>query len=97
MDGLPMYILRLATEVEWDTEKECFETFARETSEFYAMKKDSFQLLKEDSSESWKWTTEHVIYPVIRTSLYPPKLFAENASFLQIANLPDLYKVFERC
>ncbi|XP_013404163.1 DNA mismatch repair protein Mlh1 [Lingula anatina] len=97
MDGLPMYILRLATEVEWDTEKECFETFARETSEFYAMKKDSFQLLKEDSSESWKWTTEHVIYPAIRTSLYPPKLFAENASFLQIANLPDLYKVFERC
>ena len=47
--------------------------------------------------KSWKWTIEHVLYPAFRTFLFPPKSFAEDSSILQIANLPDLYKVFERC
>lgn len=102
MEGLPMYILRLATEVNWDSEKECFDTFARETSDFYSMKKSMFQDKNSDSQEedmdkSWKWTIEHVLYPAFRTFLFPPKSFAEDSSILQIANLPDLYKVFERC
>ncbi|XP_063421128.1 DNA mismatch repair protein Mlh1-like [Mytilus trossulus] len=102
MEGLPMYILRLATEVNWDAEKECFDTFARETSDFYSMKKSMFQDKNTDSQEedmdkSWKWTIEHVLYPAFRTFLFPPKSFAEDSSILQLANLPDLYKVFERC
>lgn len=32
-----MYILRLATDVEWDSEKECFDTICRETAKFYAV------------------------------------------------------------
>ncbi|XP_052094943.1 DNA mismatch repair protein Mlh1-like isoform X2 [Mytilus californianus] len=102
MEGLPMFILRLATEVNWDSEKECFDTFARETSDFYSMKKSMFQdknsdSQEEDADKSWKWTIEHVLYPAFRTFLFPPKSFAEDSSILQIANLPDLYKVFERC
>ena len=45
----------------------------------------------------WRWTIEHAIYPAIKAQLLPPKTYAENASVLQVANLPDLYKVFERC
>lgn len=40
MSGLPMYALRLATEVDWDSEKDCFETFARETAKFYQFHKN---------------------------------------------------------
>jgi DNA mismatch repair protein MLH1 len=29
--------------------------------------------------------------------LLPPKRLAEDGTLLQVANLPDLYKVFERC
>nr|CAD7452642.1 unnamed protein product [Timema tahoe] len=36
MSGLPIYILRLTTEVEWDNERECFKTFCRETAKFYS-------------------------------------------------------------
>lgn len=104
MEGLPMYILRLATEVNWDSEKDCFDTFARETSDFYSMKKSMFCTPHTDSDsqdeyadKSWKWTVEHVLYPSFRTLLFPPKSFAEDSSILQLANLPDLYKVFERC
>ncbi|XP_064613647.1 LOW QUALITY PROTEIN: DNA mismatch repair protein Mlh1-like [Liolophura sinensis] len=101
LEGLPMYVLRLATEVDWESEKACFESFARETSEFYCVKKSLFsaahQKKSSEQSPGWKWTVEHVIYPALRNTLHPPKAFAEDATILQIANLHDLYKVFERC
>ncbi|XP_071108486.1 DNA mismatch repair protein Mlh1-like [Haliotis cracherodii] len=108
LDGLPLYVLRLATEVNWEEEKECFESFCRETSEFYCIKKSLFSRLDHEGGsqevqeshpkgDKWRWTVEHVIYPAVRTQLLPPRQFAEDASLLQLANLPDLYKVFERC
>lgn len=45
----------------------------------------------------WKWTVEHVVYKAFRSHLLPPKHFTEDGNILQLANLPDLYKVFERC
>ncbi|XP_052682179.1 DNA mismatch repair protein Mlh1-like [Crassostrea angulata] len=107
MEGLPMFVLRLATEVNWDKEKECFHTFCKETSEFYCFKPSMFQDLQSETEGSkdgevseektWKWTVEHTLFSAFRNFLFPPKTFAEDSSILQIANLPDLYKVFERC
>ncbi|XP_072268231.1 DNA mismatch repair protein Mlh1 [Pyxicephalus adspersus] len=105
LEGLPMFILRLATEVNWDDEKECFKSFSKECSMFYSLRK---QYVLEESSNledkelaqdtpSWRWTTEHVLYKAFRTHLQPPKPFSEDGCILQLANLPDLYKVFERC
>lgn len=92
MAGLPQYILRLATEVEWTKEKQCFETFAKETALFYSELEDS-----TTENAHWKWITEHVFYPSVKKFFLPPKHFADNATILQIADLPNLYKVFERC
>ncbi|XP_005999593.1 DNA mismatch repair protein Mlh1 isoform X2 [Latimeria chalumnae] len=69
LEGLPMFILRLATETE--------------------------EL--GSCATPWKWMVEHVIYKAFRTHLLPANHFTEDGSILQIANLPDLYKVFERC
>nr|XP_022902874.1 DNA mismatch repair protein Mlh1 [Onthophagus taurus] len=93
MIGLPVYILRLASEVNWETEKDCFKSFAIETAAFYS------ELYSEEINEgsNWRWVTEHVLYPAIKKFFLPPKNFTENASVLQIADLPSLYKVFERC
>lgn len=90
ISGLPMYILRLATEVNWETEKECFRGFARETALFYSQ-------IVDDDEDKWKWTTEHVLYPAVKDCFLPSRKFIENAAVLQIADLPNLYKVFERC
>lgn len=49
------------------------------------------------SVNSWKWTVEHVVYKAFRSHLLPPKHFTEDGNILQLANLPDLYRVFERC
>ncbi|XP_051059055.1 DNA mismatch repair protein Mlh1 isoform X2 [Phodopus roborovskii] len=107
LEGLPLFILRLATEVNWDEEKECFESLSKECALFYSVRK---QYILEDSTLSgqqsdmpgstpkpWKWTVEHIIYKAFRSHLLPPKHFTEDGNVLQLANLPDLYKVFERC
>lgn len=89
MAHLPMYILRLATEVDWQSEKRCFETFSRETARYYA------QSSRATADDDFKWTLEHVIHDNIKKYLLPPQTFA--AHMLQIASLQNLYKVFERC
>ncbi|XP_062970854.1 DNA mismatch repair protein Mlh1 isoform X1 [Cynocephalus volans] len=107
LEGLPIFILRLATEVNWDEEKECFESLSKECAMFYSVRK---QYISEEStlssqqsevpgstSNSWKWTVEHIVYKAFRSHLLPPKHFTEDGNILQLANLPDLYKVFERC
>ncbi|XP_062071968.1 DNA mismatch repair protein Mlh1 isoform X2 [Lepus europaeus] len=107
LEGLPLFILRLATEVNWDEEKECFESLSKECAMFYSVRK---QYISEESTlsgqqskapgssaNSWKWTVEHVVYKAFRSHLLPPKHFTEDGNILQLANLPDLYKVFERC
>ncbi|XP_063013190.1 DNA mismatch repair protein Mlh1 isoform X3 [Melospiza melodia melodia] len=107
LEGLPMFILRLATEVNWDEEKECFESLSKELAMFYSIRKqyiieetnptNSQSEESESGSTTWKWAVEHVLYKAFRTHLLPPKHFAEDGNILQLANLPDLYKVFERC
>lgn len=91
MAYLPMFVLRLATEVEWDVEKECFGTFCREVARYYA------KIAFTKSDMEYKWEVEHSIFPAIKQYLLPPKSFAKNGSILKVANLPELYRVFERC
>ncbi|KAG5870199.1 hypothetical protein JTB14_013893 [Gonioctena quinquepunctata] len=91
--ALPMYVVRLATEVNWESEKECFQTFARETAKFYAAVPEE----TNQNGKDWKWVTEHILYPAIKEYFIPPKSFVENAAILEITSLPNLYKVFERC
>ncbi|XP_067277765.1 DNA mismatch repair protein Mlh1 [Pseudorasbora parva] len=101
MEGLPMFILRLATEVNWDREKECFHHFSIECSHFYSIRKRyTLEPDAEDTQDaemSWQWKVEHVLFKALRSLFSPPKHFSEDGSVLQIASLPELYKVFERC
>ncbi|XP_010862287.1 DNA mismatch repair protein Mlh1 isoform X1 [Esox lucius] len=103
MEGLPMFILRLATEVNWDNEKDCFRDFSKECSLFYSIRKQyvlEVELREEQQDavmNSWRWKVEHILFKAFRSLFIPPKHFSEDGSILQIANLPDLYKVFERC
>ncbi|XP_062375957.1 DNA mismatch repair protein Mlh1 [Sardina pilchardus] len=108
MEGLPMLILRLATEVNWDDEKECFRDFSRECGQFYSIRseyildtetesQDEEVGASEGATPSWRWQVEHLLFKGFRTLFSPPTQYSEDGSVLQIANLPDLYKVFERC
>ncbi|KAI9561761.1 putative MLH1 [Daphnia sinensis] len=93
---LPSFVLRLASDVEWNVEKDCFDTICRVMARFYR-KPNDHEVLNVGSDKDWKWTVEHVLYPAIKASLLPPKTWINDGTILQIADLPDLYKVFERC
>ena len=47
---------------------------------------------------SWPWVMENVIYRALKLkSFMPPQTLNSDGSVLRVANLTDLYKVFERC
>ena len=49
-------------------------------------------------SEKWKHIFEHTLYPALKKRLLPQKTENDNSKiFVNVANLPELYKVFERC
>ncbi|XP_066260659.1 DNA mismatch repair protein Mlh1-like [Euwallacea similis] len=90
--SLSVYLIRLSTEVNWESEMECFESFSRETALFYSnVSSDT-----NDKGETWKWITEYVLYPSIKEFFIPPKSFAENGAILEIANLSNLYKLISK-
>ncbi|CAG8656403.1 16383_t:CDS:10, partial [Acaulospora morrowiae] len=134
LDKLPTFLLRLGSEVDWETEIGCFETLSREFGLFYAseppccfqesVEPEDANLMEVDYSENQienespstsknidqtagqkriaeisrhRWQIEHVIFPTLKTNRFvAPNYIAEN-HVIQIANLPDLYRVFERC
>ncbi len=96
LDNLPGFLMRLGPQVNWTSEAECFDTFLRELAYFYI----PIPTVSEDpESETYKaerWQIEHILFPAIRRYLVPPKSLLDR-DVVQVANLPDLYKVFERC
>lgn len=102
LDRLPHFLLCLATRVDWDHEKECFETFLRELAFFYSPR--PFDEANEDEADDdtrdevahQLWQLEHVLFPSFRRHTQWPRTLGE-CDVSQVANLPDLFRVFERC
>ncbi|OBZ78145.1 DNA mismatch repair protein Mlh1 [Grifola frondosa] len=102
LDKLPLFLMRLGPQVNWTSEMECFDTFLRELAFFYVPEPltpaISQELRSEDMGEerAMKWQVQHVLFPAISRYLVPPKTLLDR-DVVQVADLPDLYRVFERC
>lgn len=88
-------------QVNWNVEQDCFRMFLRELAYFYSpsplSKLDGKSNQPDDQNERReRWQIEHVLFPCMRRYLVPPKSLLDR-DVVQIANLPDLYRVFERC
>ncbi|KAK3164122.1 hypothetical protein QOZ80_1AG0012960 [Eleusine coracana subsp. coracana] len=56
--------------------------------------------LVAEAETAWsqrEWTIQHVLFPSMRLFLKPPKSMATDGTFVQVASLEKLYKIFERC
>uniref|UniRef100_A0A8H8CGK4 DNA mismatch repair protein S5 domain-containing protein n=1 Tax=Psilocybe cubensis TaxID=181762 RepID=A0A8H8CGK4_PSICU len=58
--------------------------------------KDNAKPNEKDLYKSERWQIQHILFPAMRRYLIAPKSLLDR-DVVQIANLPDLYKVFERC
>lgn len=87
--------------VDWTSEMECFESFLRELAYFYTpgppLTPNSVDNEDDEAQEKAEsWQIQYVLFPAMRRYLAAPKSLLDR-DVVQIASLPDLYKVFERC
>eukprot|EP00850_Spirogloea_muscicola_P020491 SM000217S06873 [mRNA] locus=s217:172151:179282:- [translate_table: standard] len=143
LDHLPQFVLSLSNNVDWESEKECFDSVATVIAEFYcchppllpspnakvevALKNDVASQEQVDVARestvhdeaagcegdveggsaylagaevAWaqrEWTIQHLLLPAMKFFLVPPTHLATDGTFVQIAALENLYKIFERC
>ncbi|EJW82919.1 DNA mismatch repair protein MutL containing protein [Wuchereria bancrofti] len=99
LESLPQLILTLANDIIWDNEQTCFEQVCWALSEFFCLKKEFCDgetisdLCKEKLS--WKNAYQDILFPALKINFLPPQKLI--SSLRRIADLHDLYKVFERC
>ncbi|KAJ0754538.1 putative ribosomal protein S5 domain 2-type [Helianthus annuus] len=56
--------------------------------------------LISEAENAWaqrEWSIQHVLFPSMRLFFKPPTSMAANGTFVQVASLEKLYRVFERC
>ncbi|CAL9730543.1 DNA mismatch repair protein Mlh1p [Monosporozyma unispora] len=110
LSKLPYFLYRLGTKVNWEEERQCFDDILHQLALFYIPEiipkkefiKDAtkdevspadLELIKK--KEDMASTLEHVLFPCIKRRLLAPRKLLKDV--VEIANLPGLYKVFERC
>ena len=96
LDGLPMFMLRLATEVNWNEEEPCFEGIAHELADFCSIR-PALGERQTTASQEHIGVIQHRIFPLLKKKLIPPHVFASDSTLVQVACLEKLYQIFERC
>jgi hypothetical protein len=87
--GLSIFLLRLATQVEWSEERPCFHAICKELGSYYAMLPS-----KEEDLNAF---VQHNLFPALSYILLPSKQITAKGFFNVMTKLSTLYKVFERC
>ncbi|VDP40240.1 unnamed protein product [Heligmosomoides polygyrus] len=99
LEGLPALVKGLVSTVNWDEEEACFEGVSRLLAEFFVIKEEfcSGELLSglEGAGTSWLAVIRDLLVPRIKSHLVPPDSLKDCVT--RLADLHDLYKVFERC
>lgn len=92
-------LLRLGVQVDWTTEKPCFESFLRELAYFYTPGPVPLVADSNRSDEAQATETrlvQHVVFPIAKQYLVPPASLLKKDVVLA-TSLESLFKVFERC
>mmetsp|Transcript_27575 Transcript_27575/g.40541 ORF Transcript_27575/g.40541 Transcript_27575/m.40541 type:complete len:96 (-) Transcript_27575:20-307(-) len=80
--ALGVFLLRLATEVDWSDEKPCFHGISRELGLYYGKVPES--------------RVQHCLFPAICHILIPSSTLLREKAVTKLTTLAKLYKQFER-
>lgn len=107
LDKLPLFIRRLGTKVNWENEIDCLNAILKEIALLYVppiiktIDQNDGNLCDEqkiafvNKSELLETTLENIVFPTIKRRFLATNNLVKDV--VEIANLPGLYKVFERC
>ncbi|KAK6743039.1 hypothetical protein RB195_010355 [Necator americanus] len=99
MEGLPTLMMSLVNDVNWEEEEACFDGVSQAIAEFFVIKEeycDGDALSGLEGGEApWLAVIRDVCIPRVKSHLVPPDTLRECTT--RLADLHDLYKVFERC
>ncbi|KAG7347267.1 dienelactone hydrolase family protein [Nitzschia inconspicua] len=87
--GLPIFLLRLANQVDYSEELPCFYGICQELGNYYSM------LPTEDMDLNP--FVQHTLFPALSYLLIPSTNIHRDGHFSSMTKLSTLYKVFERC
>ncbi|QPG75858.1 hypothetical protein FOA43_003242 [Brettanomyces nanus] len=92
---LSLFLFKVGACVDWEDEKQCLGGILRQLALFYVPEPLSDL---EDDAESRRSTSEqleNILFPLIKKRFLATENLVRDV--VEIANLPGLYKVFERC
>ncbi|RLV91997.1 DNA mismatch repair protein MLH1 [Spathaspora sp. JA1] len=88
---LPYFLYRLGTKIDYEIEKTCLQLITRQIAMLYLPEPND----DENYRQNLEVQLETVLFPEIKRLFLPPRGLLRDV--IQIADLPGLYKVFERC
>ncbi|VEU22867.1 DEKNAAC103958 [Brettanomyces naardenensis] len=93
---LSLFLFKVGNNVNWEDEKECLGGILRQLALLYVPEPldDDAEEDRESREKTGKFL-EDVIFPLIKKRFIGTKNLVRDV--VEIANLPGLYKVFERC
>ena len=96
-EQLPLFLLRLASEVNWTEEQDCFEGVSVQLAYLYSAPPPKPNAAGDDAAAALSATVLRDWWHAFRHLLIPPREFSRNMTVLHLASLEKLYRVFERC
>jgi len=91
-----------STQVDWTNEQRCFASIMRELASFYSLTPAPLTAaadaeLSKEKEKKLAWHVQHTVLAHARMSIFEPPTSLLDVAVVEVASLPQLYKVFERC
>lgn len=96
--ALPMFIVRLACDTEWNDEEVCFTNICQHLGDLYSSIEPGQAYVPGRPLDAAAVSlVQNTLLPALQTFLYVPGSASRDGTIRPIAELEKLYRTFERC